>query len=350
MLLSIADLTALYLSHCRVKYTKFGRLTNSFGRTRVALDLLLFHLGGGRCEATDFGVRDLGAFQRWLASEPSRHWARNTISEYVACVKRMFSWAVSREIYEESACAAMERLEPLRRGQSAAAGGKPHRDGKRVTPVPAEVLRRFLESAPPMLSAMVRLQLLCAMRPCEVVAVRAKDLRKGPVEGTLEYVVTPAVNKLEHENKSRVVAIGRQGAKIVEAWSPRRGDGYLFTPKRAEEQRLQALRQTRITPIWESHTDEARSRRRRAQGVKPKMFRSHYTVAAYARSITRACQAHNIPVFSPNQVRHSGATNVCAAATLEVAREVLGHADVRTTLRYVQVGRLRAAEAMREIG
>ncbi|MBC7834631.1 MAG: site-specific integrase, partial [Phycisphaerales bacterium] len=86
----------------------------------------------------------------------------------------------------------------------------------------------------------------------------------------------------------------------------------------------------------------------------------------YRRAITRACdQAFPPPPqlkgeslarwidghrWTPGQLRHNKATEVASKIKIEVARDLLGHTDIATTLRYVKVEDKRLIRAARKLG
>ena len=52
----------------------------------------------------------------------------------------------------------------------------------------------------------------------------------------------------------------------------------------------------------------------------------HYSEKSYARAIRDACKDHDIPGWTPNQLRHARATEIERLYDFETAREALGHA------------------------
>jgi site-specific recombinase XerD len=54
--------------------------------------------------------------------------------------------------------------------------------------------------------------------------------------------------------------------------------------------------------------------------------------------------------WHPNQLRHTAATFIAEHEALDVARVILGHSDVSTTIRYAQVPARRAAAAALKLG
>jgi len=59
-------------------------------------------------------------------------------------------------------------------------------------------------------------------------------------------------------------------------------------------------------------------------------------VTSYGRAIHNACDAAGIKVWSPNQLRHTRATELRKQFGLDAASAVLGHAKVETTQLYAE--------------
>jgi integrase len=59
-----------------------------------------------------------------------------------------------------------------------------------------------------------------------------------------------------------------------------------------------------------------------------------YSVAACRRAIARACECAGVETWAPAQLRHNAAEKMRREFGVEIARCVLGHADVRTTQLY----------------
>ena len=98
----------------------------------------------------------------------------------------------------------------------------------------------------------------------------------------------------------------------------------------------------------------------------------HYTTGSYRRSIERAVDAINrkrreearnatktagakvepvlLPEWTPNQLRHSAATEIRKQFGLEAAQVTLGHSQADVTQIYAERDLTLAAEVMRKIG
>ena len=75
-----------------------------------------------------------------------------------------------------------------------------------------------------------------------------------------------------------------------------------------------------------------------------------YTKDSYNRAVNRACEAANVPAWTPNQLRHSTGTEARSKYGLDAAQVYLGHANASTTEIYAELDFEKAAKVAREIG
>jgi integrase len=75
-----------------------------------------------------------------------------------------------------------------------------------------------------------------------------------------------------------------------------------------------------------------------------------YSESSYNRAITTACKKAGVPVWTPNQLRHSAATEVRQKFGLEAAQMHLGHASADTTQIYAETDIEKAVEVARKLG
>jgi integrase len=135
---------------------------------------------------------------------------------------------------------------------------------------------------------MVEVQHLCGCRPQDVVLMRRIDFdTHGPVWG-----YRPSRHKTEHLNEDddpdleRVIFLGPRAQEVLRPFLDRAPDAYLFSPHEAEAARNEAKRAGRKTPRWPSH---ARRQQKLGSGRPRAALQDHYDVAAYRRTIRRAC-------------------------------------------------------------
>ncbi len=218
-------------------------------------------------------------------------------------------------------------------------GRTPAPETEPVRPVP----EAFVEAIRPHVSrqvwAMVQLQLLSGMRPGEVCCMRTRDL---DVSGAV-WIYRPTEHKTAHRGRTRTIQFGPRAQEILREWFRTQLDEPLFQPREAEAERKAAMRAARKTPVQPSQLDRSKPKAQR----KP---RDQFETRSYAHAIYRGCLRADVPVWSPNQLRHSAATRLRREFGLDVARAVLGHSSPVVTEIYAEMDETRAASAMLKIG
>lgn len=376
---TVSQLAVEYVRWAKAHYVKRGKPTQFAKNADQALSLL-DRCGLGREPIVRFGPKAIKEFQLWLAKavklqkvapaadgkpaikpvrprplldpktkQPIPAWSRATINEYVAHVIRCLRWGVSEEVVDEALVRSLEAVRSLRAGRPPAPG-LVLREGSPVAPVPERDFELTLAKLTPTVAAMCRVQALAAMRPSEVCAMQVGQLEQVQAEGELVFLyhVAATTNKMQHKGRRRVVALGPQASAIL---APRlAGKGatdHVFQPAESLAEATAARRAKRQSKRWASHETQAR-RERRGQGemkVNPA-----FNVNSYARAIKRAAKAAGVEGWSPNQIRHAGATRVAKMADLQTAQLMLGHADIRTTQIYAEASTEKAIAAARKLG
>ena len=196
---------------------------------------------------------------------------------------------------------------------------------------------------------MVRFQRLTGCRPGEVCSLRPCDLdRSADV-----WAYRPAGHKTEHLGRERIVWIGPQAQEVLLPYLLRAPDAYCFSPAESDEKRKAEMRAARKTKVQPSQVCRRKPRPKR----KP---RDRYVKDSYGRAVRRAVQKANktrvqsaqepLPLWHPNQLRHSVATRVRREFGLEGSQVVLGHARADVTQIYAERDGKLAAEIMRRMG
>jgi len=312
-------------------YVKNGRPTPTVARVRLALELLAYADLTG-IPAAEFSIADLREFQRYLAADPERRWARSTINSIVRVVIAMFRWAHAENYVPESVARSLATIRHLPKGRSLFGDIKPPREGKKRLPVPEPDLQAALAKCGPAVASMIRLQLASAMRPGEVVAIRAADINPTVVPGV--FVYTPREHKTEHHDLPRQIFLGPKAMAELAPWVTADESAPLFSPRASAAAAHAARRAARKTPAWPSHDPEKR-RAKRLPAAQPRNPGDAYSVASYRRAINRACLAAKVPPWSPHQLRHNAASYIAQAESLQVAQLILGHQSISTTMLYV---------------
>lgn len=145
------------------------------------------------------------------------------------------------------------------------------------------------------MATMLRLLTLTGMRPGEVCDLHSSEIDRSAAV----WVFKPSMHKGRSRGKVREVFIGPQAQEIL---APLLRPGFIFL--------------TRTGKRW--------------------------TEALLYAAVRNACIKHRLPSWSPNQIRHTVATQLRASDGLDTAQAVLGHARIETTQVY--------AERRRELG
>jgi integrase len=326
---TIAELVLRYWKYAKGYYVKDGRRTSEVSEVRYSMRPLrkLY----GETLARDFGPLALKAVREKMIEAGL---CRGTINKRVDRIKRMVRWAVAEELIPPSVYHGLQAVPGLPKGRSPAPDHAP------VEPVAEALIQSTLHHLRPVVADMVRLQRLTGMRPAEVCLLRPCDLdRTGDV-----WVYRPASHKTEHFGRKRSIPIGPKGQEILRPYLLRSADAYCFCPRDSEAAHnceRRANRQSKVTP------SQARRRPKRNPKRPPGEC---YSTVTYGGAIARACRLAGVPVWYPNRLRHSAATEIRKQYGLEAAQTVLGHSNMDVTQIYAEKNLTLAAEIMRKIG
>ena len=306
---TVTDLIAAFRRHAEPIYSPTS-LSTSRSAYRPLRKLY------GHTRISDFTPLALKALQRHLADQvhektKGRVYCRKTINDYTARIRHLFKWGVGEGLVPAAVWQALLAVPGLRYGRTTA------RENDPVGPVPDAHVEVVLPLLPPTVADMVRLQRLTGARPGEICAISAGEIdTSGAV-----WMYTPRHHKTAHHGKRRTVAIGPRAQAVLRRYLTPDLQAPLFSPARSEQERARRLREERTTPLTPSQ------RRRDARhAADPRAdYRLAYLPAAYARAIRRACRRAGIPAWSPNQLRHSRATEIRKTHGLDAAGAVLGH-------------------------
>jgi integrase len=318
--ISIALLVERYLAHA-VEY--YGQGSERLYTIRSAIrPLLELHAS---TKVTAFGPLALegvrthrvnqGRISRtWKNGEPAewRPISRVYINELVQIIIRIFDWGVSRELVPETIANALVKLPRIQKGREPKV-----KESKPVKPVPAEHVEAVLNLVSTEIAGMIRIQILTAMRPDEVTAIRPCDI---DTTGKI-WIYTlgdrshgGVGHKTDHldDEGDKYVCLGPKAQEIIRPLiATCEPTEFLFSPKRATKRRFP-----------NGHG-----------GLKP---RDRYDDGSYCQAVKRACRRAGVPVWTPNRLRHNRATEVRMVFGLEAAQAVLDHRNIQTTQIYAQ--------------
>jgi len=337
--LTIAQLVYRYRSFARTYYVKDGKRTKEYVAMKYALRPLrrLY----GPTPAWEFGPLALKAVrQAMIAADLSRGVINNRVNR----IKRFFKWAASEELIPASVYQAVQALPTLRFGRTEA------RETEPVKPVADAWVDAVLPGLSPPVAAMVRLQRLTGMRPCEVVLMRACDIDMTDAV----WIYEPYEHKNRWRGHRRLIPLGPRAQEIIEPFLTLKTDVFLFSPREAEAWRNVQRRQQRASPLTPSQA------RRKPKARPQRAKRDHYDTDSYRRAVTYGIAKANrerqrrelplIPAWYPLQLRHSRATEVRKGFGLEAAQVALGHAHAAVTEMYAERNLALAAEIAQKTG
>lgn len=305
----IGELMLMYRErHVRKHYLKHGRPTSEQLIVQAGLRFLAKHR---HMLAADFGPRLLKNVRNDMVAAGL---ARETVNRYVIGIRQMFEWGVSEELISERVFAALITVKALLAGRTTAPDHAP------VGPVLARHVFAIRRHVSRQVFAIVKFQLRTGARPGETVLMRTCDV---DMSGRI-WLYRPHRHKLEHKKIPRIVEIGPRGQRILQPFlRPDDPQAYLFSPRDSETDR--------------DRTPDPRHRDR-------------YDIHSYRRAIQRVCERIGIPVWFPNQLRHTFGTRSRRDGGIETTRILMGHTSVATTEIYAEPDRSATNKLMSQIG
>jgi len=334
---TVTELLAAYWQFAKTYYSKGGTPTKELSCMKEALGPLRTLYG--RSQVRDFGPKALKAVRQHMIDQGL---SRCLINRRIGRIKRVFKWAVAEELAPPSVYHGLQALPGLRYGRTEA------REAAPIKPVPEAWVMAIVTHVSPQVAAMVQLQWLTGMRPCEVVAMRPCDIdRSNDV-----WIYEPFDHKNRWRGHDRKIPLGPKAQAILQPFLDRDPTAYLFSPREAEEWRHAQQRKDRKTPMTPSQA------KRRAKAKPKRAKRDHYDTSSYHGAIDYGIKKANkdkeekdqIAHWFPLQIRHSRGTEVRRRYGLDAAQATLGHARADVTEVYAEKNLELAVRIARETG
>jgi len=330
--ISVAELSERYLEFAKGFYrTPDGRQTGEVDLLTRAVNIAVAMFG--TILAAEFGPMKLKAVrERWI----SEGRVRTQINYAVRRIVRMFRWGVENELLRGDVLHALRAVPGLKAGRSDAKEAPP------VSPAPEGDVEKVLEIVTSPIRGMIEVQRLTGCRPGEVVQMTADRIdRTKPI-----WVYRPRFHKTQHHGRDRVIFIGPRCQEVLRPFIENRPEGAsLFSPKDAMAEFRARRHAARATPMNQGNKPGTNLRSKLRK--KP---RDAYDVQSYGNAIAYACKKADVPVWSPNQLRHLAATRIRALHGLEAAQVLLGHARADVTQIYAERDALKAAAVAAQMG
>ena len=276
-------------------------------------------------------------------------YARMTINRHIAIIKRAFRRGVANRWVSPLTHYALLSVETLKNGQRVA--GVIPTEHQKVPPVDIEVVKKTLPYFKSnVVKDMVRVQLLCGMRPQDVCNMRLRDIDRRPrADGT--WIYTPHTHKTAHKDKILQKAISPQAQVILTSYlleNEATPESFLFSPKVSMQQQSIDRRRNRKTLNKKGEVQPSQRNRRQSDRKRPPGDR--YLESSYYHAVASACKRAGIPHWYPNQLRHTAGTvakNLCGT---EKAQVFLGHEHLSTTEIYAEKNYDEAAQVALKVG
>lgn len=313
---TVAEIMASYLEFAKTYYVKNGTTTREY-----EMMLEVCKMVRSTCStqhAREFGPKRLKQVRQAMVDKGH---SRKYINGNVDRIRRLFKWAAGEELISGSVHQDLTMVTGLRRGRTIAPDRPP------VLPVDDVVVEAVLPFLPEVIADMVRLQRATGMRPMEVRLMRPADIdRTGSV-----WIYRVEGHKMAHTGRERIVLIGPKGQAVLLRYLARDAVSYCFCPADSEKKRRAQANADRKTPL--SCGNVPGSNRVENPQKQPGEF---YTKDSYIRAVRRACKRAGVPHFTPNQLRHSAATQIRREFGLEGSQVILGHSQMNTTEIYAE--------------
>lgn len=297
---------ALRVGHLMLRYLDRAHADYSPSQAENVRQMLLSirSPAGGRLERLPITLFGAGEVKQIRAAMLADGLARTTANKRLGLMRQMFKWGVAEGLVTPATLACVAAVPSFRRGREGI------REPEPITPVDDQIIDATLPAMSPALRAMVRLQRLTGMRPGEIVRIAPSMITASGRVWTARL----RDHKTSHRGRERLIAIGPCGQEVL-------------GPHLAGSHDLEG-------PIF------------RSRGGAP------WSVDVYRRAIARACDRTWPPPrcltdeaarrwrsdhrWSPNQIRHTFATQVRRDHGLEAAQVSLGHASADVTQVYAE--------------
>ena len=227
----------------------------------------------------------------------------DTINNYIGIIKQVFCWGCEEEIIPADVAGALRMVKNLQVGKTSAI------EYADIEPVNDDIVEKTLPHVKSQqIRDMIKVQRFISGRPQDIHNMRACDI---DMSGEIwKYV--PYTHKTKYRGKVRMLPIGPKAQQILLPYIERCGEDmeqFVFPRPKAKG--------------YDRH---------------------------YSNAIAAACNKAGVPVWTPNQLRHAGGTEVRDKFGLEYAQAVLGHSNMKTTEIYAKASFEKAAKVAKEIG
>lgn len=253
---------------------------------------------------------------------PAKPWGPSVANAATSRIVRLFAWLESEDMAPKGTAEHLRTVQPL---------SLPDAVDESEKAVPDAVVDATLPYTSPVVSAMIKLQRLTAMRPSELcrLSPREIDCRRSI------WIYRPSKHKTAWRGKSRSIPLGPAAQAILAPFLERNPQSYCFSPREAffwwmDQRSAGAVESTRKTPVYPSETRRRNSAKERTRKATRRKFSQCYTSYTYRRAIRHAvdrarADKKDVPYWSPYALRHARITEVQYEHGWETAAAVGGN-------------------------
>lgn len=313
---TVAQLVAAYLLHCERYYVdEQGRKSKGIVSITHAMAPFLHLLRDYHTDA--LGIVDLCSVRHYLVD--GGKCCRATINGKLRRIRQCVRWGVEQRMVPGSVWHEVSAMKGLPAGRAGV------RESKVVEAVPRCWVDAILPHVSTPLAAAIELQWWSGARPSEILQLTRKRLTIGnPL-----WEFRPPLHKGKWQGRERIIWFGPECQNILRPLLKLDGDAAILSPRDALlDIRAKKRRSRKTSPTKQTADRDAR------QPAVPEHVGEFYDVNTYRKAIHRACDAADVPRWSPHRLRHAAGTRLYLKAGIEGARVGLGHTDDRVTRRY----------------
>ncbi len=233
--ITLAEVTLRYREIAKEYYSKDGVPTKEFVEMAMARKPV-------RGLYASTYAREIGPFKLQAVRQHmiEKDLSRGVVNHRINRIKRFIKWATSQQLIPPSVHQGISTVVRLRRGRTTA----------RVTDPVTQV------------AAMIQLERLTGMRPCEVVMIRMGEVNQSHDV----WLYSPSSHKNSRRGRDRTIPLGPKAQQVLKPFLKADPDAFLFSPQEAESQRNQVRRSQRQTPMTPSpRKRKPKSRPKRAK-------------------------------------------------------------------------------------
>ena len=309
----VRHITASFRERAKVRYAESHAELHRMNQVCDALDK-----HDGDLKASEYGPLALQKQrQRWIDEKLARTYC-NRLTNIVV---RIWKYAVSQELVDETNWRRLKSVEPLRIGQTEAHETDP------VKPAVLDDVRKTAEQLSPVLKAMIRIQVQTGMRPGELCKMRPCDIDRSGAE----WIYRPAKHKTASKGKTKAVPIMGDARDALTDYMNRDPEAFCFSPRESMAWYRANQRANRTTPL--SCGNRPGTNKKANPRKQPG---EAFTSCSYRQSIQRAAKRAKVPKWHPYQIRHLAGTVIREALGIEAVQSILGHSTARMSEHYAK--------------